>query len=55
MEKENKSTILSDQELKDVTGGAAIFTFTCHTIRNPKECMDTALCKWTKEGRCVGR
>ena len=49
MENEDKKEIISDEELKNVSGGVATFGkgVTCGNIRNPKDCMMTNVCVWS--------
>ena len=53
MENENKEVIsLTDEELKEVTGGAGLLTNGCEKIRRESECIKTKICRW-KNGSCV--
>ena len=53
MENEDKKEIISDEELKNVSGGDASFGagIICGRIRNAKECMKTNVCVWS-DGVC---
>ena len=53
MENENKEVIrLTDEELKEVTGGAVSLTNGCEKIRKESECIKTKICRW-KDGSCI--
>ena len=49
MENEDKKEIISDEELKNVSGGEASFGagIICGRIRNAKDCMMTNVCVWS--------
>ena len=45
--KENKENIiLTDEELKEVAGGAVLWGNPCERILNSKECVGKKACKW---------
>ena len=48
MENENKdkNIILTDDELKEVAGGAALWGNPCERILNMKDCVEKKACKW---------
>ena len=48
MENENKDNkvILTDEELKEVAGGAALWGNPCERILNLKDCVEKKACKW---------
>ena len=53
MENENKEVIrLTDEELKEVTGGAVSLTNGCEKKRRESECIKTKICRW-KDGKCI--
>lgn len=53
MENENKDKIiLTDEELKNVTGGSHLVLNLCNKKRDPKDCVKTTECTW-KNGKCV--
>ena len=61
MENENKENkeniILTDEQLKEVAGGAPVpgqnpLTTTCPTQKTQLGCMKIPVCEW-KDGRCV--
>lgn len=51
MENEDKKEIISDEELKNVSGGDASFGagIMCARINNPKVCMKTNVCIWSND------
>ena len=50
MENENKENkeniILTDEQLKEVAGGAALWGNPCERILNMKDCVEKKACKW---------
>ena len=56
MEKENKdkNIILTDEQLKEVAGGARAGSAGCIRYLNGEECVKQMLCKWSN-GKCVSR
>ena len=53
MENENKEVIrLTDEELKEVTGGLGLLDNACEKIRKESECIKTKICRW-KNGSCI--
>ena len=46
MENEKKNTVLSDEELKDVTGGAFIPQEYCEGHLTMESCRATGVCQW---------
>ena len=50
--KENsKRVLLTDDELKEVSGGAIILTVRCGLIKEMKECEKKG-CAWNESGEC---
>ena len=50
--KENsKRRILSDEELKEVSGGAIILSVRCGLIKEKEECKKKG-CAWNESGEC---
>lgn len=55
MENENKEVInLTDEELKEVTGGCMNCTATCKVLRTVSECKRIPFCQW-ENGKCVAK
>ena len=56
MENENKDkkTILTDEQLKEVAGGARPGSAGCMQYLNGEECVQQMLCKWSN-GKCVSK
>ena len=53
MENENKKVIsLTDEELKEVTGGTGVVVKPCEKILKASECIKTKICRW-KDGSCI--
>jgi hypothetical protein len=48
MENENKdkNIVLTDEELKEVAGGAVLWGNPCERILNLKDCVGKKICKW---------
>ena len=53
--KNNEKNILTDEQLKEVAGGAAIITnlYYCYGL-SPELCKAKKVCKWTN-GKCVNK
>ena len=50
--KENsKRVLLSDEELKEVSGGAIVLSVRCGLIKEKKECEKKG-CAWKESGEC---
>ena len=56
MENENKDkkTILTDEQLKEVAGGARPGSAGCMQYLKGEECVQQMLCKWSN-GKCVSK
>ena len=53
--KENKENIiLTDEELKEVAGGARAGSAGCMQYLKGEECVQQMLCKWSN-GKCVSK
>ena len=52
---ENKEVInLTDEELKEVTGGIKTYTATCELLRTVSKCKSIPFCQW-ENGKCVAK
>ena len=56
MENENKDkkVLLTDEELKEVSGGARAGFAGCMRYLKGEECVKQTLCKWSN-GKCVSK
>ena len=53
MEKEKENVIITDDELKDVSGGAMSFPMgSCLSFGNAEKCKAVPACVW-KNGKCT--
>jgi hypothetical protein len=50
-EDKDKKVILTDEELKDVTGGVVTDVY-CNRHKDPKSCNEEKICKWYVK-KCV--
>ena len=49
--KNGKRVLLSDDELKEVSGGWFIFAIPCKQYKEKKECEEKG-CVWSESGEC---
>ena len=49
--KNGKRVLLSDDELKEVSGGWIIFAIPCKQHKEKKECEEKG-CVWSESGKC---
>ena len=46
-----KNTVLSDEQLKEVTGGAMNYNVYCASRLTMESCQSAAVCKWSMTGK----